>query len=147
MASVIIQVRERSRGNVSTPMVLWAIAMAVVLVYEIVSPASRATIAGFVLTALLGAYLGWRGRVGSVFAAPFVSWLFAWFPMEIASMVHFGVLKGFFLGLVLITVGWIGIGFIEFAWMGMIALAVRSLHPHTKDDGVVIIDPHGHDVR
>ncbi len=36
--------------------------------------------------------------------------------MEIAkSMIHFGILKGFLLGLLIITFGWIGIGFVEVA--------------------------------
>jgi hypothetical protein len=133
--------RERARGNVSFPMVVWALAMTVILFMSIVTPSATVTITGFALTALLGIVLGWRRRFGAVIAAPFVSWFFAWFPMEIASMIHFGILKGFLLGLVIITVGWIGIGFIEFVWLAMVALLVRSLRGAPKDDPVVIIDP------
>ena len=96
---------------------------------------------GFGVTALLGIYLGWRRRLGTVIAAPFVSWLFAWFPMEIACMIHFGILKGFFIGLLTITFGWIGIGFVEFAWLGMVALLVRAIHGSSGRDSVIIMGP------
>ncbi|MGH3732178.1 MAG: hypothetical protein ACRDVC_02180 [Acidimicrobiales bacterium] len=139
--NVVFVVRERARGNVSTPVVLWAIVMAVVLFMEIVSPSALLTVSGFVITGLLGAVLGWRRRMGTVFVAPFIGWLFAWFPMEIAAMIHFGILKGFLLGLVIITFGWIGIGFVELAWLAMVATVVRSLHATSSSDRDVIIDP------
>ena len=141
MSNVVIQVKKRTRGNVSTPMVLWALAMTVILFLEVVAPSARVTLIGFGVSALLGIYLGWRRRVGAVVAAPFVSWLFAWFPLEVASMIHFGILKGFFLGLLLITVGWIGIGFVEFVWLGMVALLVRAIRGSSSDDSVIIIEP------
>ena len=124
-------------------MVLWAIAMTAVLFIDIVAPSAMDTIAGFAVSALLGAYLGWRRRMGAVFAAPFVNWFFAWFPMEVASMIHFGILKGFFLGLVIITFGWIAIGFVEFVWIAMVASLFRSIHGSSgrADDSVIIIDP------
>lgn len=126
-------------------MVLWALAMTVVLFIGVVAPSATDTVVGFGLTALLGAYFGWRRRMGAVFAAPLVNWLFAWFPMEIACMIHFGILKGFFLGLLVITVGWIAIGFVEFVWMWMVAALFRSLHRPSgrDDDSVIIIDPDG----
>jgi hypothetical protein len=136
--------RERAKGNVSFPMVVWALAMTVILVMGIVTPSTTVTVSGFAVTALLGIYLGWRRRFGAVIAAPFVSWFFAWLPMEIASMIHFGVLKGFFLGLLLITFGWIAIGFVEFAWLAMISLLVRSIRGTPRDEPVVIIDPEHH---
>lgn len=138
---MVIQFRERARGNVSTPMVLWALAMTAVLFLDVVAPSASVTISGFAVTAVLGIYLGWRRRVGAVFVAPLVSWLFAWFPLEVACMIHFGILKGFLLGLVTITVGWIGIGFIEFVWLAMVALLVRSLHGSGRDGSVVVLDP------
>jgi hypothetical protein len=61
--------------------------------------------------------------------------------MEIACMIHFGVLKGFFLGLLVITFGWAGIGFVEFVWISMVALLVRALRGTSRDEPVVIIDP------
>ena len=139
--NVVFTVRERARGNISTPVVLWALAMTVVLFIDVVNPSALVTISGFAITALLGALLGWRRRMGTVIAAPFISWLFAWFPMEIACMIHFGILKGFLLGLLIITFGWIGIGFVELAWLAMVALFVRSLRGAPADDRVVIIDP------
>jgi hypothetical protein len=133
--------RERARGNVSFPMVVWAVAMTVIFFLAIVKPSATVTITGFALTALLGVFLGWRRRFGAVIAAPFVSWFFAWFPMEIASMIHFGIVKGFFLGLLIITFGWIGIGFLEFASLAIVSLVVRSLRGTPRDEPVVIIDP------
>jgi hypothetical protein len=142
--NVVFTVRERARGNVSTPVVLWALAMTVVLFIDVVNPSALVTIIGFAITAVLGALLGWRRRMGTVIAAPFISWLFAWFPMEIACMIHFGILKGFLLGLLIITFGWIGIGFVELAWLAMVALFVRSLRGAPSNDRVVIIDPEKH---
>jgi len=140
VSSTVYQFRTRARGNVSTPVVLWAIAMTVILFMEVVAPSLAVTMTGFGVSALLGIYLGWRRRLGAVVAAPFVSWLFAWFPMEIACMIHFGILKGFLIGLLVITFGWIGIGFVEFAWLAMVALLVRSLRG-TRGDPVVIFGP------
>lgn len=142
--SVVVMFRERARGGVSTPVVLWALAMTVILFMEVVDPSAWLTVSGFVITALLGALLGWRRRMGTVIAAPFIGWLFAWFPMEIACMIHFGILKGFLLGLLIITFGWVGIGFVELAWLAMVAGVVRSLRGAPSEDRVVIIDPETH---
>lgn len=122
-------------------MVLWAIAMTVILFLDIVAPSASVTVSGFAVTAVLGAYLGWQRRVGAVIVAPLVSWLFAWFPMEIASMIHFGILKGFLLGLLIITFGWIGIGFVELVWLAMVALFVRAIHGSSHAEPIVVIDP------
>lgn len=144
MSNVVIQFRDRAGGNVSTPMVLWALAMTVILFMEVVAPSAQVTITGFGVSAILGIYLGWRRRLGAVVAAPFVSWLFAWFPLEIACMIHFGILKGFFIGLLTITFGWIGIGFVEFAWLALVALLVRAIRGTSKGDSVIIIEPDQH---
>jgi hypothetical protein len=141
VSGVVIQFRERTRANVSIPMMLWALTMTVVLFIEVVAPSSGITWLGFGVSALLGVYLGWRRRVGAVIVAPLVSWLFAWFPLEIACMIHFGILKGFFVGLLMITFGWIGIGFVEFAWLGMVALLVRAIRGSSGRDAVVIMGP------
>jgi hypothetical protein len=144
VSNAVIQFRDRARGNVSTPMVIWALAMTVILFIEVVAPSARVTIIGFAISALLGAYLGWRRRVGAVVAAPFVGWLFAWFPMEIACMIHFGIFKGFFIGLFTITFGWIGIGFVEFVWLAMVALLVRAIRGTGRINSVTIIEPERH---
>jgi len=122
-------------------MVLWALAMTVILFIDVVAPSSGDTATGFGVSALLGIYLGWRRRVAAAMMAPFVSWLFAWFPVVIACMIHFGLLKGFVVGLLTISFGWIGIGFVEFAWVAIVALVVRSLRGTPRDPDVVIIDP------
>lgn len=122
-------------------MVLWALAMTVILFIEVVAPSAQVTVTGFGVSALLGIYLGWRRRMGAIIAAPFVSWFFAWFPMEVACMIHFGILKGFLIGLFTITFGWIGIGFVEFVWLAMVALLVRAIRGTFSDDSVVLIEP------
>lgn len=122
-------------------MVLWALAMTVILFIEVVAPSAQVTVTGFGVSALLGIYLGWRRRMGAIIAAPFVSWFFAWFPMGVACMIHFGILKGFFIGLFTVTFGWIGIGFVEFAWLAMVALLVRAIRRTSRDDSVVLIEP------
>ena len=88
MTGVVFQVRERSRGNVTFSMMLWATAMAAVLFLFESRLADRADTAwaGVGVTALFGVYLGWRRRAAAVFIAPFVSWLFAWFPL--LSLIH-----------------------------------------------------------
>ena len=143
MSGVFFEVRQRSRGNVSTPMTVWAVAMAVVLFLLEARIGSRAGVYwfGVIATALLGIYLGWRRRVAAVFVAPVVSWLFAWFPLMVAAMIHDGVLSGLFTGLFLITIGWIAIGLIEMVWLGMVALVVRMLRGRGSGPDVVIYGP------
>ena len=148
MTGVVFQVRERSRGNVTASMMLWASVMAVVLfLYEArIGNHADALWTGVGVTGLFGIYLGWRRRAAAVFVAPFVSWLFAWLPLWVAAMIHEGVLRGLFWGLFLITVGWIVIGFVEFAWLGAVAFLVRSFRGPTGrgDAKVVIFGPDDH---
>lgn len=125
-------------------MVLWALAMAVVFFVYVVAPSALVSVIGFGISALLGTYLGLRRRVGAVFVAPIISWFFAAFPLVIACMIHFGILKGFFLGLLTITFGWIGIGFVEFAWIGIVALVFRALRGTSNRDAVIIMEPDEH---
>jgi hypothetical protein len=123
------------------PMVLWALSMAVSLFLLEARIGSRTGTYWFAVavTAALGAYLGWRRRVGAVIIAPLVSWLFAWFPLVVAAMIHDGVLSGFFVGVFLITIGWIGIGLIEMVWMGMVAFLVRMIRGGRGGSSEVII--------
>jgi hypothetical protein len=142
MSGVVFQVRERAKGNVTTPMVLWATVMAAVLFLLESRLAGQAATAwvGVGATALFGIYLGWRRRAAAVFVAPFVSWLFAWFPLWIAAMIHEGVLRGLLWGLFLITIGWIAIGFAEFVWLGAVALLVRTFRgPSSRAEPDVVI--------
>ncbi|HQT99362.1 MAG TPA: hypothetical protein PLG60_02530 [Acidimicrobiales bacterium] len=139
--SVVVRFRQQTRANASVPMALWAVVMAIVLVMEVLGSSPRATTLGLVATALLGVWLGWRRRGGAVFVAPFVSWMVAWLPMMIAAIVHDGVVKGFFVGLVLVTVGWIGIGFVEFVWLGLVTMLVRALRGARHRNEIEIIEP------
>ena len=143
MDGVFVEVRRRGRGQVSLAMTLWAISMAVVIfcLEARVGPASLVGGIGVAVTVFFGAVLGWRRRVAAVLVAPFVSWLWAWFALWIAAMIHDGFFGGLAIGFFLITVGWIGIGLIEAALLGVVALAVRFLRGK-RDDNVVIVGPH-----
>jgi hypothetical protein len=142
---VVLQVRERARGNVTSAMMLWASVMAVVLFLLQAHVSSRSGVlwVGIGATALFGIYLGWRRRTAAVFIAPLVSWLFAWLPLWVASMIHDGVFRGFFWGLFAITIGWIGIGLTEFFWLGAVAFLVRLFRgpPDRSEPDVVIFGP------
>lgn len=124
-------------------MVWWAIVVAVVLFLLEAHWGSRrdATEVALGTTALLGAYLGWRRRVGTIFVAPLVSWLFAWPLVVVAAMIHDGILGGFFVGLFLITIGWIGIGSVEVVALGVMALVVRGLRGRGGEPEVVVFGP------
>ena len=145
--SFVVQVRQRARGNVSAAMIVWSLVMAVILVVWELDPADdgRAVLGGLLATALLGVYLGWRRRGAAVFVAPMVSWSFAWAPLWIAAMIRHGFFKGLFVGLFLVTVGWIVIGAMEFVSLGAVTLLVRRARgagPRTDDDEVTIFGPH-----
>jgi len=147
MSNVFVNVRQQARGNVTRPLVLWAMAMAVVLfVWQVSSTSTgvdHAYEAGLVLTTLLGIYLGWKRRSAATFVAPLVSWMFAWFPLLVASMIHHGIFRGFFEGLATITFGWIGIGFVEFAWLTIVAFLIRLIRgkPQRYEPDVTIFGP------
>ena len=145
MSGVVFQVRERSRGHVTKPLMLWAGVMAVVLfmLESRVGPQGRAAWLGVLASVALGLYLGWQRRLGAILVAPLVSWLFAWFPLVIAAMIHDGVAKGFFVALFLVTFGWVGIGLMELVGLGAVAFAVslvRGSGPPREPD-VVIFGP------
>lgn len=144
--SFVVQVRQRARGNVSAAMVAWSIVMTVVLAVWEVSPSAdgRAALWGVVATALFGVYLGWRRRGAAVFVAPLVSWSFAWLPLWISAMVRHGFIKGLFVGLFLVTIGWVVIGTLEFLSLGAVTLLVRSVRgngPRVGEGDVIIFGP------
>lgn len=126
-------------------MVLWAGVIAVVLFMLEARYGSRASVLwfGFGATALFGIYLGVRRRMGALFVAPMVSWLVAWFPLIVASMVHDGFLKGLGVGVLLITVGWFVIGFVEFVTLFVVATFVRMFAGSSgpRDSNVVVFGP------
>ena len=100
-------------------------------------------------TALLGALLGMKRRVGSIFFAPIVNWIVAWAPLWIASIVRYGLFHGFFNGLALITVGWFAISAAEIIVLLASATVFRALFSGSSrnSDGsdIVIIGPN--DIR
>ena len=120
-------------------MTLWALAMAVVifcLEARVGSPDTLGVV-GVGVTVLFGALLGWRRRVAAVFVAPFVSWLWAWFPLWVAAMIHDGFLGGLAIGFFLVTVGWFGIGLLEVAVLGLVALGVRAVRGEGPSDTII----------
>jgi hypothetical protein len=144
--SFVVQIRQRARGSVSAAMVAWSVAMTVVLVAWELSPSNEGPtyLWGLVVTVLFGAYLGWQRRGAAVFVAPLVSWSFAWVPLWISAMIRHGFVKGLFVGLFLVTVGWLVIGAIEFLSLGAVAMLVRAVRggPKSGDGDVIIFGPH-----
>jgi hypothetical protein len=146
MATVMFRVRERSRGKVSFPMMVWAVIVAVVLfMLEARYGSSNEVLwVGIIATALFGAYLGVRRRTGAAFIAPFVSWLVTWFPLIVASMIHNGFFKGLGVGILWITVGWFLIGLAEFAVLFVFAAFFRLLRGGAgPQSSTVIFGPQG----
>ena len=145
MSQFVIEFRQRARRGASVPMFLWSLVMAVVLVtYEAAHRGQgNALLVGVVVTALFGAVLGWRRRTALAFVAPFFSWLVAWFPLVIASMVRHGVLAGLVLGLLTVTFGWIVIGGLELAELVLVASLVARLRGGSGPD-VVVFGPGEH---
>ena len=144
---MIVQVKERTKGNVTAPMVVWSLAIAVVLfmLEARLGSESSVTWVGIGATALFGAYLGWHRRVAATFVAPIVSWLVAWFPLVVASMIRDGFFKGLFVGLFWITVGWALIAMMEFVWLFLVAMFVRMLRGSSgpRDRDVIVFGPDG----
>ncbi len=120
-------------------MFLWSVVMAAVLVtYELERHGrGGAVLAGVVATAIFGAILGWRRRTGLAIVAPFFSWLVAWLPLVIASMVRHGVLAGLVLGVVTVTLGWFVIGGLELLELAVVASLVARLRGGSGPDVVV----------
>ncbi len=120
-------------------MTLWAIVMAVVIfcLEARVGAAHTLGRVGLVVTARFGARIGGRRRVAAVFVAPFVSWLWAWFPLWIAAMIHDGFFGGIAIGFFLVTIGWLGIGLAEVAVLGFFAFIVRALRGRGDSDVIV----------
>ena len=145
MSGVFIQVKDRARGNVTAPMIIWSIVMAVVIFMVEASHGAHhdALWVGFGATALFGFYLGARRRLAAAFVAPFVSWMVAWVPLWIAAMVRDGFLKGLAVGLFWVTIGWVIIGGLEFATLFIVGSFVRlfrgSSRPRDRD--VIVFGP------
>ena len=138
-------IRINPRGRVTRPVTLWAMVMAVCLFCFEANIGNRGTFLDLALlvTVLLGIYLGWRRRGGTVFFAPIASWFFAWPPLWLATMIHEGFFKGLFKGLFLITFGWIIIGGAEFIVLFTTSSIVRLLRGKRGSEGseIVIFGP------
>ena len=135
-------VGQRARASVTMPMLLWSLAMAVALVMlESGGHRSMGLSIATWSTVLFGVWLGWRRRTGVTFFAPLVSWLVAWLPLLLASMVRHGLLHGAVIGLFLDTIGWLAIGTTEFLGLIVVAGIVRGLRGRPREADVVIIDP------
>jgi hypothetical protein len=150
MGAVFIQVKDRARGNVTAPMILWSIVMAVVIFMCEASHGAHhdAIWIGFGATALFGIYLGLRRRVAASFIAPLVSWTLAWIPLWIAAMIRDGFFKGLAVGLFWVTIGWVLIGGLEFATLFVVGSFFRLLRGSSgRRDGDVIVYGPGGDVR
>ena len=122
-------------------MFLWSLVMAVVFVTYDVQRHGRGTtlVVGVAATALFGAVLGWRARTALAVVAPLFSWLVAWFPLVIASMVRHGVLAGLVIGFVTVTLGWFIIGGLEMLELLVVASVVARLRGRRSD--VVVFGP------
>ena len=142
MSQFVIQIRQRARRGASAAMFLWSLVMAVVLVSYMVERHGRGGVVavGVIATALFGAVLGWRERTGLAVVAPLFSWLVAWFPLVIASMVRHGVLWGLVFGFVTVTLGWIVIGGLELLELLLVASVVARLRGGSGPD-VTIFGP------
>lgn len=126
--SIVVEYQRRVRGQVSAPLVLWALVMAVALfLTEARWAGSDGPTLALVDCVALGLLLGWRRRVAAVLIAPALSWAVAWAPLWVAAMIHHGVLAGLLVGLLLITVGWIGVAAAQILVVGAVALLVRAL--------------------
>jgi len=141
MNSFIFRVQQRSKAKASGVVALWALVMAVSLFCIEVHSKNHAGFATAALTAtiLLGLYLGWHRRGGSVFMAPLVSWLVAWPPLWIGAMIRYGFVVGLFKGLFLITFGWLVIGGAEFAVLSVISMTVRMFRGRVAAGAEVVI--------
>ena len=140
-SSVVIRVRESTRGPAGFALVAWSVIVAVGIFAERANTARLAfELVAVIATFLFAAYAGWNRRLGALFFAPVVSWMFAWFPLIVGEMVRAGIVKGFFLGLLFATVGWIAIGFVEFIVLFAIAVPFRVLSGMVHHDPKITIE-------
>ena len=147
MNPVFIQVKNRARGNVTAPMVIWSIVMAVVIfIVEARHGAHHDALwVGFGATAIFGVYLGLRRRVAASFIAPFVSWTVAWVPLWVAAMIRDGFFKGIIVGFFWVTIGWVLIGGLEFATLFIVGSFLRLVRGSSgpRDRAVTVFGPGG----
>jgi hypothetical protein len=97
-----------------------------------------------IATVSLAAVLGWQRRLGTAIVAPFLSWIFAWFPMMVGSVLYRGFFKGVLVGTVSITIGWLVIGMCEFLSLLAVGLPFRLLSGLRSETEVIIETPERH---
>ena len=139
-SSVVIRVREYTKGSTGAATVMWSVLTAACL-FGLRAGIGRSFF-GWALvigTVVYAAYLGWHRRVGVIFAAPVASWLFAWFPIIVAEMIRDGFFRGFFVGLAIDTVGWLAVGTAEVAALLVISFPFRLVARANHRDSVVTI--------
>ena len=138
-------IRINPRGKVTQPVTLWAMVIVICLFCFEANIGNRGIFRNVALlvTVILGIYLGWQRRSGTVFFAPSASWFFAWPPLWLATMIHEGFIKGFFKGLFLVTFGWVALGGAEFVVLLVTSTIVRTLRGKKRDrvSEVVIFGP------
>jgi len=140
-----VLIRINPRGRFTRPVTLWAMVMAACLFCFEANIGNRGTFVDVALlvTVLLGIYLGWQRRGGTVFFAPIASWFFAWPPLWLATMIHEGFFKGLFKGLFFITFGWIIIGGAEFIVLLTTSSIIRLLRGKrgNEESEIVVFGP------
>ena len=140
-SSVVIRVSETTRGAAGKATVAWSVTIAAAIFAERANLGRQFfELLAVVATFLLGAYLGWNRRMGVVFLAPLISWMFAWFPLIVGEMVRDGVLKGFCFGVLFATIGWIVIGGAQFVALFAVALPFRLLTSKVHHDAKLTVE-------
>lgn len=143
---MIIDMQRKARGNVTIGMVVWSLLMAADFFMIIVLGHKLGTqnvfgLIGIALCILFGFFLGWQRRSAALFAAPMVSWFFGWFPILVASMIYWGVIKGFLLGMLIDTFGWFVVGSVQILLLGIGAIVGRIIHGGAPTVEVTIKGP------
>ena len=142
---IVVRVRQHTQGRTGGATVAWALVMALSLFaysarWHVEVFAVLATFA----TVALAALLGWQRRLGTAVVAPFLSWVFAWFPMLVGSVLHRGFFKGVLVGTVSITIGWLFIGMCEFLALVAVGLPFRIVSGLRSEPEVIIEAPERH---
>ncbi len=131
MTGVVFQVRERSRGNVTASMMLWAALMAVIFFFQEThwwTPRHDLVVVRSYRDRALRVRTGMASPCGRGLGGPVRE-------LDVRLVRTLGRCDGslrilrrdYFAGLFLITIGWIVIDFSEFVGLGVVAMLVRIL--------------------
>jgi hypothetical protein len=139
-STIVIRVRETTKGASGFLTALWALCIAVCLFgMRAFTHHLAYDMLGLIATVAFAAYLGWRRRMGLVFVAPIVSWLFAWPFLWVGEIVRDGF-TGIFWGFLWITFGFVAIAAAEFVALMVLALPFRLISGTLHHDRSVIIE-------